>query len=326
MKIFITGASGFIGNKLAWRLAEEGHEINALVRNKAAAQELQHPRIKVFAGDITSPQTVEPAIENCEQVYHIAGFAKLWAKNPAVFYDVNVWGTETILKLSLKYGVKKLVYTSSAAVFGPSLKNPIIENDPRVTAYKNNYDLSKYMAEALVRDYSQKGLFSVIVNPSRVYGPGLETHSNTITRMVRRALAGKFVLMPGIRNVIGNYAFIDDVVSGHIQAMRSGLSGERYILGGENVSYQDVINIVKQEIRNAKIIPLPIAAVKGWGYVELLKNRITGNDPLFTPEAVGRYLQNAALSCQKAKMQLGYHITGFREGLQQTISYLQRSA
>jgi nucleoside-diphosphate-sugar epimerase len=326
MRIFVTGASGFIGNKLAWKLADQGHEVHTLVRNRSAVQELAHPRITVFFGDVRSAETIEPAIAGCEQVYHIAGFAKLWARKPQIFYDVNVKGTENVLTLALKHHVKKLVFTSSCAVFGPSLKEPIIEEDPRITAYKNNYDLSKYMAEALVRDYAQRGLYSVIVNPSRVYGPGLQTHSNTITRMVSRAIEGKWVLMPGIRNVVGNYVFIDDVVEGHIQAMKNGLSGERYILGGENVSYSDVISIVKQEIRNARIIPLPVAAVKGWGYIELLKNRITGNDPLFTPESVGRYLQNAAFNCQKAKQQLGYSITGFREGIQQTIVYLKQRA
>ena len=326
MKIFITGASGFIGNKLAIRLAEQGHEIHALVRSRSAVTGLYHPRISLHYGDITLPSTIGPAIKGCDQVYHVAAFAKLWAKDRKTFFDVNVTGTENVLNAALRHDVKKLVFTSSCAVFGPSLREPIVERDPRITAYTNDYDLSKFMAESLVKDFAQKGLFSVIVNPSRVYGPGLQTHTNTITRMIGRGLQGKWILMPGTRNVVGNYVYIDDVVEGHIMAMRKGLSGERYILGGENISYSQVMHIVRQEIHDIKLVPLPVFAMKGWGYIELLKNRFTGIDPKFTPEAVGRYLQDASFNCQKASQQLGYSITGFRDGVRQTISYLKMTA
>ncbi|MET0243835.1 MAG: SDR family NAD(P)-dependent oxidoreductase [Flavitalea sp.] len=317
MKILVTGAGGFIGNRLAETLAAQGHHINAMVRNLPSAA-VKDPNISYIKGDITDHSSVINATTGCDQVYHVAGYAKLWAAERKTFFNVNVTGTENVLKAALSEGVKKVVYTSSCAVFGPSLLTPITENDPRITAYTNDYDLSKLFAESTVKEYCAKGLNAVIVNPSRVYGPGLTTHANMISKLVLKARAGRPVLVPYIKNVIGNYAYIDDVVNGHIRAMLKGRTGERYIVGGENLSYEEVFKIVKEEIPSARLIPLPASAVKLWGNFELLKHRLSGSEPKFTPDAAKRYLQDAAFDCSKAINELGYNITGFREGIRNT--------
>jgi nucleoside-diphosphate-sugar epimerase len=324
MKIFITGASGFIGDRLSKKLADCGHEVHALVRNELPARQ-RHKDILYFKGDITQPATIQEAIEGCEQVYHVAGYAKLWAARRKTFYDINVTGTENVFEAALENGVKKVVFTSSCAVFGPSLKTALTETDPRITAYNNDYDLSKFIAENSVREYCKKGIEAVIVNPSRVYGPGLSTHANMITKMLTQCLRGRFVFMPGIKNVVGNYAYIDDVVQGHINAMAMGKCGERYIIGGENLTYEQVIAIIKHEITNARLIPLPAGAVKVWGYFELLKHKLTGTDPKFTPAAATRYLQNAAFDCSKAVNEIGYTITSFRVGIINTINQIKKT-
>jgi nucleoside-diphosphate-sugar epimerase len=324
MKIFITGANGFIGDRLAGRLAAAGHEIHALIRHPVAGSQ-PHQNIRYFVGDITQPATLQSAIADCDQVYHIAGYARLWAARRRTFFDINVTGTENVLKAALDCGVKKVVYTSSCAVFGPSYQTPISESDPRISAFSNDYDLSKYLAEKVVIDYCSKGLDAVIVNPSRVYGPGKATHANMITQMLMRCLNHQFVLMPGISHVIGNYAYVDDVVRGHINAMKYGEAGERYIVGGENLSYAQVISIIREELENTRLVPLPAAAVKAWGYVELLKYRLTGRQPKFTPMAARRYLQNAAFDCSKAITAIDYSITGFRQGIVHTLDHLKAS-
>jgi nucleoside-diphosphate-sugar epimerase len=322
MKIFITGANGFIGGNLCRRLAGEGHEIHALVRQENARMPTL-PNVKFFQGDLTDLASIATAIRGCHQAYHVAGYAKLWAAKRKTFFDINVTGTENVLEAALKAGVKKLVFTSSCAVFGPSLNKPITEKDPRITAFNNDYDLSKSIAEARVIDYCKQGLETVVVNPSRVYGPGETTHANMITKMLIRCLNGRWVLMPGISDVIGNYAYIDDVIDGHINAMLRGTVGERYIVGGENLSYEEVIAIIGEEVKSPKLLALPAGAVKAWGFIELVKYRVTGNEPKFTSDSVGRYLRHAAFDCSKAIDQLGYSITGFREGICNTINYLK---
>ncbi len=321
MKIFITGASGFIGHRLTEQLVAEGHEVNALIRQPQATD--LPDNICIYKGDITDEKVVHKAMQGCEQVYHIAGYAKLWAPTRKTFYDINVSATKNVLEAARRHGVQKLVYTSSCAVFGPSLKTPLTESDPRITAYDHDYDLSKQLAENMVRGYARQGLPAVIVNPSRVYGPGPVTHANMITKMLIACLKGRPVLMPGIPHVIGNYAFVEDVVNCHILAMKHGRSGERYIAGGENLTYADVIAIVKEKVGKTRLLPLPASAVKTWGYLQLLKHQLTGAPPAFTPEAAQRYLQNAAFDCSKAINELGYQVTSFREGIQKTIQHIK---
>lgn len=323
-KIFITGANGFIGRQLVKKLAESGETVHALIRNEKNAGGLVHPNIKLFYGDITHPESLALALKGCERVYHIAAFAKLSAKDPKIFYEVNVRGTANVLKQAYEAGVKKVVYTSSAAVYGPSLKQPLCEKDPRTIGFNADYDLSKYLAECLVKDYVHKGLFTVIVNPTRVYGPGHLSHSNAISKMLLQCLQGKTVLIPGCKKVRGNYAFIDDVVNGHIHAMEKGLGGEKYILGGLNISYEEMLSTIREQIKVRSLALSPML-MKTWSWVELMKSKLSGKDPLITPETVNRYLVNAEFSCQKAINQLGYSITPFNDGIKKTIDYLTES-
>src|SRR5882724_3448473 len=151
MKILVTGATGYIGQQLVKVLAERQNTVHILVRDIHSSNIPQHVNIKIFKGDITEPETIDKAIAGCERVFHAASFAKLTAKDPLVFFKVNVEGTRNILEASLKHGVKRLVYTSSGSVFGPSLKNPLCENDPRIVSFESDYDLTKHLAENLVR-------------------------------------------------------------------------------------------------------------------------------------------------------------------------------
>jgi nucleoside-diphosphate-sugar epimerase len=236
-----------------------------------------------------------------------------------------VQGTENILEQALDLGVKKLLYTSSCAVFGPSYKVPICEKDPRTIGYGNDYDLSKCLAESKVREYSHRGLFAMIVNPSRVYGAGLQTTSNAITAMLLKGLRGHMIFIPGCSRVISNYAFIDDVVKGHILAMQKGISGEQYILGGENISYGEFYKLISNLISRPRLIKLSSGILKGLGWIQSLRSTLTGIEPLFTSSIINRYLNNMSVSSSKAIRQLNYQITPFREGIQNTILKLQNA-
>jgi nucleoside-diphosphate-sugar epimerase len=323
MKIFITGATGYIGRPLAVKLAENGHIVHALVRDPGSARIPVHPNIRLFTGDIASRQAIKNAVRGCGQAYHVAGLTRLWAKDKGLFYEVNVSGTQNVLTEALENGVSKLVYTSSCAVFGPSHKEPMTEKDPRLISFGNDYDLSKYICECLVKEFAHRGLFSVIVNPSRVYGPGIDSHSNPLTRIMRRCLNGKYVFIPGCRDVLANYAFIDDVVNGHLSAMQKGVGGERYILGGESLSYQQVFSVLKEEIGCSRLKMIHPSILKGIGWMELMRSKLTGAEPAFTPSVVKRITRNAALDCKKAIRQIDYRITPFREGIRQTIENLK---
>jgi nucleoside-diphosphate-sugar epimerase len=321
MNIFLTGATGYIGHEVATHLVKNGDTVRALVRDITKAKTLLHPSIRLFQGDITNAKSVRQAMRGCDQVYHLASYARLWSADKRVFYDVNVSGTRNVLDAALENGVTKLVYTSSCGVFGNSLKHPLSEKDSRVSSFTNDYDLTKHICECMVREYVSKGFAGVIVNPSRVYGPGQTAFSNPFSKMIERCLQGKIVVVPRPGNVLANYAFIDDVVKGHIAAMRLGIPGERYILGGANLSYDEVVNVIRSEIFNPRIVPVGSFVLKSIGLWNLLKCRITGIEPDLTPNVVSRITNNAALDCSKAISELNYEITPFRRGIRATIVY-----
>ncbi len=327
MKILVTGASGYIGNKLAHVLAGNGNKVHALIRSDKAEKLLQHPNITIFKGDIMDKESLINAVKGCKQVYHTAGYVKLWAKNPDVFYEQNVGGTNNVLEAALKGGVNKFVYTSSCGVWGPCNDHILIENDPRTSSFDSDYDLSKYLAEKSVREYCNKGLFTVIVNPPRVYGPGLPRQSSAINRFILLLLNNKISLLPWRLQIKGNYAFIDDVVNGHILAMANGLGGERYILGGENVSYKRLSETVKQFSRSKNIyIRIPPFLLKTFAGFELVRGKLNGHEPLLTPNIARRIELNKTFDCSKSIRQLGYKITPFDVGLKITIEHLKKQS
>lgn len=325
MNIMITGATGFIASGLALKLAQEGNVIHALVRNPSQATMLNHPNIHLYKGDLNDETSIQHAMHNCEQVYHCAAYAKLWAKDRNDFYKINLEGTRNVLTQAQKAGVMKLVFTSSTAVFGTSMLTPMNENDPRITAYDTDYELSKHLAEEEIRSSAANGLHCVIVNPSRVFGPGPLSYSNAVARLLLQALQQKTIIIPRGGKTLANYAFVEDVINGHMKAMKYGKPGERYILGGENLSYTQVLEIVKSKIGTMRVLSLPLPVMKAAGWLQLLKSKITGEFPAYTPKMLDRYFQNAAFSCQKAEKELGYQITPFAEAIEATIQYLKKN-
>jgi nucleoside-diphosphate-sugar epimerase len=324
MTIFITGATGYIGNILALKLAESNNVIHALVRQPAEAKNLEHPNIRLFEGDITDIDSIKNAMDGCDQVFHLASLVRLWARPSNVFFKVNVEGTNNVLAAAVEKNVSAFVYTSSTAVFGISLNEPLSENDPRIIGFDNDYDLSKCMAEKLVMDYAAKGLHALIVNPSRVYGPGIETYSNPFTRFLKALIKGKAIPVPKCPDVIANYSYVHDVVEGHILAMKYGRPGERYILGGENVSYRQMFSYVKEILPRGSTVGLPKVVLQAAGGMQLLRYYFTRKQPAFTPLAINRYYSNTAFSCQKAIEELEYKITPFKQGIAETITHLKQ--
>ena len=322
MKILITGASGYIGNKLANRLADHGHEVHALIRSDVFEKWLKHPKIKIFKGDILDKESLLLAMKGCEQIYHTAAKVGAWAKDVSIFYKVNVDGTRNVLDAALISGVRKTVITSSSGVLGPARDKPVEENDIRRIDFTIDYDRSKKGSEDVAIEYARQGVNVVIVAPSKVYGPGNISHSLTANAIIQTFLQKRIALIPrGTYSVC--FAFIDDVVAGHILAMEKGVGGEKYILGGVNISYFDFFNRIRTlSSGKGHIIKVPKGFIKTWAYLQELNHRLWGTPVRFTVRSVDHLFSNYIFSSRKAINDLGYRITPLDEALHKTIHFL----
>ncbi|HKH61857.1 MAG TPA: NAD-dependent epimerase/dehydratase family protein [Flavitalea sp.] len=324
MKVFITGATGYLGNRLAHSLAEQGNQVHALVRNKSAAKNVHHQNITLFEGDVLLRDTITPAIMGCTHAYHTAAMVKLCSRKPGALYSVNVDGTNNVLGEAYEQGVRKVVCTSSCGVLGNSVKEPMRETDPRISSFDNDYELSKSMAEKVASDYASKGLFVTIVRPSKIFGPGPETHPISVNQIIKLFLERKVAFMPSPASVLANYCFIDDVVKGCQRAISHGVSGEKYILGGENVSYYDFFQRLRS-ITGIKgiLVPAPRYLVQGVAVAVKIASQFSSNDPFITAKGVKHLYANKAYSSNRAICQLGYQITSLNEGLEKTVQFLK---
>ncbi|MGZ8541115.1 MAG: NAD-dependent epimerase/dehydratase family protein [Chitinophagaceae bacterium] len=322
MKVLVTGATGYVGHNLALALAQQGNEVNILVRNPGSPFIPRHRKIRVFKGDIMEKISILPSIKGCERVFHTAALVRLYANRTSSFYDINVEGTRHVLDVALDTGVKKFIFTSTCGVIGPSLKKPMTETDPRIAGFNNDYDLSKFLAERLVVDYSRLGLFAVIASVTKVYGPGVETHPLSVNSIIRRFFNGQITFCPSPDHLISNYVFIDDLVKGHIQAIEKGKSGEKYILGGENLSYAGFFQILRAVSGNKGILlPISKSVARVYGGWHFVQAKLQRKEPFFTAKGVNQVFCNKSFDCSKAIKELGYTITPFTSALQQSIHF-----
>jgi nucleoside-diphosphate-sugar epimerase len=324
MKVLITGAAGYIGNKLAHCLANRGVLVHALVRSDEQRASLQHPNIVIFKGDVCDMETLKPAIENCRQVYHTAAKVGAWLKDPSLFYTVNVGGTNNVFLAAVKAGVEKVVFTSTSGVLGPTSGAPLQEDAKRRINFKIDYDISKKEAECVVMDHIKNGVNAVIVSPSKIFGPGVTSHSMTANAIIRSFLTKKITFIPSPGTYQVCFAFVDDVVNGHFLAMEKGTAGEKYILGGANITYYDFFNRIRILAGyRARIISMPKKAVKLWAYLQQANHYIFSAPVHFPAKTVDHAFTNYTFSSQKAISQLGYAITPLDNALLKTIQFLK---
>jgi nucleoside-diphosphate-sugar epimerase len=323
MKIMITGATGFIGSELIKKLTDQGNYIHALCRSSSNVEHLLKPNIKLFLGDILDQQSIANCMDGCEQIYHLAAYAKNYAKSPNTFFDSNNNAVRMILNLALEKKVKKVLVMSTSMTFGPSNHHAVNEDSTRSIQPLTFYEASKIEAEKTVSDFLGKGLEIVIVNPTRLFGPGLITEGNSVTKMIQLYLSGKFRLILGDGNSVGNYAFISDVVDGCINAMNKGRDGARYILGGENLSYNQFFAGLKDlSGKKYRMIHVPVKAGLLLGEAEELLAKISNHYPKITPDWVKTFALDWAFSSDKAVDEIEYRITPFTNALSETLSWI----
>lgn len=326
MKIFITGAGGFIGKRLAIRLANEGYNLNVLLRNPSRDHELGHKNITVFPGDILNRETIARSMEGCNQIYHLAALAKMWVADDSLFRKINVDGTNNVMEVAKSLGVTKLIFTSTAGVFPPAINGEVNEQAQKRPDLYTMYEKTKNESEDLVKKFPSGELCTAIVNPTNVFGPGPISDSNMATRMIRDYINGKWKFIPSDGNQVMNYVYIEDVVTGMIKAMELAPKGSQYILGGENASYHDLFNNVRELLNiHHRLYGIPVFVIKALAYTEKLKSFMVTKPPLITPEWARKIPYNWSKDINKARKELNYNPRSFKDGIRDTVEWLMKT-
>jgi len=326
MKVFVSGSTGFIGIQLVKRLAEEGHTVHALYRSQTKADLIKHQNIILFKGDILDKVSLDHAMAECDEAYHTAAFAGVWAKDPSLIFRLNVDGALNVIETAGKHGIRRVVLTSTAGILGPSLKEAVHESSPAPGSFFTDYEASKFQLEQQVLGRIEKKPEVVVVNPTRVYGPGYLSESNGVTKMIKQYVEGKWRLIPGDGQSSGNYVYVEDVVSGHLLAMQKGLPGERYVLGGENISYIQFFEYVRKAsgVRH-RLFKIPLWVMLAAARVMKFISLVSGRPPLIVPDLVRKFNHNWIVSSQKAERDLGYEAIDAHTGIDQTVQWIKNS-
>ncbi|MBF0552074.1 MAG: NAD-dependent epimerase/dehydratase family protein [Deltaproteobacteria bacterium] len=324
MKCVITGASGFVGSAVLRQLLKAGHEVRALLRPNCDRRNLGGLSVEVVVGDLNNRKSLDQALSGCEALFHVAADYRLWVPRPDEMYRVNVEGTREIMMAAAEAGVRRIVYTSSVATLGlNSDGSPADETTPSTLANMiGHYKRSKFLAEAEVRRMvSEDGLPVVIVNPSTPVGPR-DIKPTPTGKMVLEAAAGR---MTAYVNTGLNFVHVDDTAEGHILAFEHGRVGERYILGGRNMTLKEVLLEVAAITGGPKpfcclphnlIMPLAVVT-EAWARLR------SKGEPLVTVDGVRLAKKMMFFSCDKAVRELGYAPRPVTEAFREAIDWFK---
>jgi len=325
MNIYITGATGLVGQALTSKLLENGDHVKALVRSPQKADKLglRHKNLTLIAGTLADKDKIQASMMDCEQVYHLAAIAGVWAPGNQ-FQEVNVIGTRHVMDAALHAGVKKVVNTATAGIIGPVIDGPVNEETKRQVPFFNEYERTKAEAQKLAFSYQEKGLEVVATAPTRIFGPGPLDMSNATTKIFQQYLSKSWYFRVGDGERSGNYVYLPDLIDGHIKAMKKGRSGEVYLLGGEDLNWNELLDLLSEwKGKKLPIVSMPMSLILSIAKMQKFRADTFGRPPLFTPSWVRRYNYNWKVSSQKAQQELGYHITPFREALSETVTWLK---
>jgi dihydroflavonol-4-reductase len=304
--VLVTGANGFIGSAVTRQLLNAGYTVRALVRAGSRLENLHGLEVQIVRGDLREPRTLEAALRGCQGLFHVAADYRLWAPHPDELYATNVRGTRNILRAAARTGVARIVYTSSVATLGqsandePADENTLASLDDMVGAYKR----SKFLAEQLaLRTVARAGTDIVIVNPSAPIGPR-DIKPTPTGRIIVDAARGR---MPAYVDTGLNVVHVDDVAAGHVLAYERGTRGRRYVLGGENMTLQQILAAVARlsgrrppSLRLRQDLLVPAA------YVSECWARLTGRVPALTLAGLWMSRKKMYCSSRRACDELGY--------------------
>jgi dihydroflavonol-4-reductase len=318
-RVLVTGATGFIGSAVTRRLLERGQEVVTLVEPNVDAGNLEGLDVKQVVGDLRRADDVRQVVSGCRAVFHVAALYRFWARDPSAFYAINVEGTRNVLGAATEAGVERLVYTSTVGTLGlEHVTDGTTAADersfPDVRHLYGSYKRSKYVAEHEVLRAIAEGLPASIILPTFPLGPGDRAPTPT-GQLVLDYLNGR---VPGFVDTILNVAHVDDVAAGQLLALERGHNGRSYILGGENLTLEQLLGelaaitgLPRARIKVPRALSLAVAAVS-----ETVEGRILHRHPSIPLEAARMSTSQMAFDITRAREELGYTPRAATEALE----------
>lgn len=319
----VTGGTGLVGYHIIASLLKRNRKVIALVRSIEKGKKTLPPEVELIQGDITNKETLVTAFKNCNVVYHAAGFPEQWMKDPDIFYQVNVKGTQNMIEVALSHNIEKFIYTSTIDVFkgekGKLFDDSIIDDQPKGTAYER----SKQDAFQLILKAVGNGLPAINLHPAGLYGSG-PTDSPGINNFIVDLKNNEVpMLLPGGLPLV----YAEDVGEGHVLAEENGLIGERYILSENYYELpflaEQILTELGMSAKPPMVMPLPV--VKAVSNIGECFAKLSEKPPLIPKGQLHFLLWGAIPDSSKAKKELGWTPTDITEGLSRTINYLSKS-
>jgi NAD+-dependent farnesol dehydrogenase len=326
MRILVTGATGYLGGHVAAGLVSAGHTVLALSRT-GRAQAVPAGCLPV-EGDILDRPSMARALDGCDALVHMAALVTMWVKDRREFDRVNVEGLAAVLRAAEVGGVRRILYTSTIAALGPTGSEARDETFERSDfRFRTDYERTKWLADRLVREKAADGVPVVTVYPGVIYGAGAATQGNLLDRLLRDYLSGRLKVRLGRIAARICYAFADDVAEGHRLALEKGTAGRGYILGGENVSQDELFALLQERTgRPAPSVSVPFWMAEAAARILQARARMTGRPPAISAGAIATFRHHWAYTSHRAIHELGYRVTPLREGLRRTLAALDPAA
>src|SRR3989441_3589998 len=323
MLAFVTGATGFVGSHVARALAEQGAELRLLVRATSDPRNIQDLRAERVIGDLGDRDSLDPAMAGCDVVFHVAADYRLWVRDPEQMYRSNVNGTRAVLEAARKNRVRRVVYTSSVATMGfTSNGRPADESSPVSLDHMiGHYKRSKFMAEQLAMEAGRSGMDVVVVNPTTPVGEQ-DIKPTPTGRIIVDFLKKKF---PAYVDTGLNLVDVKECARGHIAALEKGNSGERYILGGENLTLKQILDKLSAitGLPSPKVrVPYAVALLAGV-VDEMVTGRILRREPRATIEAVQMSRKKMFVTSGKAVRELGWKVVPVKDALGRAVEWFR---
>jgi len=317
MKYFITGATGFIGGRLARQLREAGHEVVAVVRNPAKAQDLAQLGVTLYQGDVTEKESMRKPMTSVDGVFHVEGWYKVGVRDKSQAYAINVEGTRNVLELIKELNIRKGVYTSTLAVNSDTHGVEADENYHFTGKHISVYDQTKAEAHDIAVKMMKQGLPLVIVQPGLVYGPG---DTSSVRTSFIQYLTKKLPVMP--RQTAFSWAHVEDIAHAHWLAMEKGKAGENYNICGPTYTFIDGLKVAN-EITGVRLpMAVPAGMIRAMSAMMYLFDKFIPVPESYTGEGL-RIIAGVTYigSNKKAKAELGYNPRPLKEGLAETLKH-----